>query len=129
MQEKQFKEGDLIVSDDSIGHDLYIILSGKVNVYKIINSQKVDLCQFGKGDFFGEMSLFLDAKRNANVEALENTTVQIVDKQSLLDKIKTQPELALKMLSEMAERIRDQHDLIAKIQGITRSYEIMYRKK
>lgn len=73
---RYYKKNELIFREGEPGLGLYIILDGKVEIYKEKNSQKTTLSILTKGDFFGEISLLLiDKPRSASAIALEPTTL------------------------------------------------------
>ncbi len=60
MDIKNYKKGDLIIQEGSVGQEMFFISKGKVNVFKMIDEEKVDLAALGVDEFFGEMSLVLE---------------------------------------------------------------------
>ena len=124
---RKFKKGQLICSEGSSGEEMFIILSGSVSVYKMINAEKISFSRLGSNDFIGEIGLLLGGERTASVEALENTEVLVVNRQSLEKKIQEDPAFALRMLTVMARRITEGHFVISSLQGMKRSLEIMHK--
>jgi len=51
MEKMKFKAGELICREGSPGSEMYVILSGKVRIFKIINEEKIELALMGSGDF------------------------------------------------------------------------------
>jgi CRP-like cAMP-binding protein len=129
MDFKTFEENEIIIKEGSKSEDMYLIMTGKARVFKIINAEKVELAVLEHGDFIGEMSLFLNESRTANVEAIETTEVQIINKNIILEEIKVNPEFAYDMILMLANRIKNLHQIISNLQGVKKSYEIMYKKK
>ena len=105
---------------------MIIIRSGSVSVFKMVNAEKIELAVHEKGDFIGEMSLLMNAARSANVQALEDSEAEVLNKDEFLGKIQNDPQFALSMITELADRVDQLHDVITKIQGIKKGYEIMY---
>ena len=70
MEKKKFLKGDFICRENSPGTEMFVILSGKVEVYKTINSEKIALNVLKPGDFCGEMSLLLNSDRTASLVVL-----------------------------------------------------------
>jgi CRP-like cAMP-binding protein len=71
-----FKEGDL-------GDCLYIISSGSVRIFrKNEGGIDIDLSFNGPGEAFGEMALLTGEPRTAHVEALEETSLLVLTKES-----------------------------------------------
>lgn len=129
MEKKNFKRGEIIFRENTSGDLMYIILSGKIQVYTKINNDIIKLATMEKGDFFGEMSLFIPTNRTATVEALEDTQVSILTKENLLHEIATNPEFGIKMMTTFVKRIKELHTIIADVLGAKKSLEIMYGMK
>lgn len=129
MEVKKFFKNDILFTEGLPGNDMYFITSGRVRVYKVMNGEKVELAVLEKGDFIGEMNLFLDEARSAMVEAIEDTEVQIFSKKTILEEIQKNPQFAYGMIAMLVNRIKNLHSIISSFQGIKKSYEIMYNKK
>ena len=126
MEKRKFSRGSLICQEGTPGSSLYIILSGRVRIFKMMNAEKIELSILGKGDFCGEMSLLLEGTRTASMEAMTDTEVLILSKESLLSKIQQDPGFALNMVRTMAGRMAAAHEVITRIEGEKKSLEIMY---
>ena len=105
---------------------MYLILHGKVRVYKTMNSEQIELALFSSNTFFGEMSLLLESLRTATVKAVEDTTLLEISKEGLLVKIQQDPQFALRIITTMARRLKESHSIITNLEGAKRSLEIMY---
>lgn len=103
---KDYKDGDNIFEENSIGKEMYIILAGKVEVIKEKGEVEMTLATLAEGDFFGEMSLFDNHPRSATVKALGNVKLLEIDQKNFLKKISRDPSLAFRMLEKMSQRIR-----------------------
>ena len=68
--------GQLIIREGDPGRSFFIIVEGKVRIYKIGPDEKeITLAHLGEGAFFGEMALLSGAPRTANVVAEEDTGI------------------------------------------------------
>ncbi len=126
MEKKKFLKGDFICLENSPGTEMFVILSGKVEVYKTINSEKIALNVLKPGDFCGEMSLLLNSDRTASLVVLEDTEALILHKEGLLRKIQEDPGFAFDMISRLAKRLKDAQGVISNIEGEKKSLEIMF---
>jgi CRP-like cAMP-binding protein len=129
VKTKHFKKGEVICQEDSLGGEMYIIISGKALVYKMIDGNKINLASQEDGDFFGEISLLINCPRTASVEAVEDTEVMVLSKSSFIDKIVSDPRFALKMATTMAKRLEEAHRAISRLEGERKSLEMLYRTK
>ena len=109
---KDYKDGDNIFEENSIGREMYIILTGKVKVIKEKDGVETILATLEEGEFFGEMSLFDNNPRSATVKALGNIKLLEINQKNFLKKISRDPSLAFRMLEKMSQRIRKTDDKI-----------------
>ena len=129
MAKKQFKKGDIILKEGTTGNEMYIILSGKARVYKTINRKPTELGFLGPDDFFGEMSLFLHHPRSATVEAMEKIEIMTFNRESFLDIVKSDPELAAQIITILVKRLHEAHNVIIRLEGEKKSLKVMYGMK
>ena len=100
---QSFKAGEVLFKEGNPGSSFYIVLSGSVEVYLEKLDQKV-VATRGEGEFFGEMSLLLDAPRSASVRAVEETLLFVVERSNLQPILQRHPELADHISEELALR-------------------------
>lgn len=83
--------------------DLYIVREGTVSV-RVTASEgvEVDIAQLGKGDFFGEMSLFEDAPRSATCLMTGGGRLFQLRKTDFFSLMADHPQTAIKVMSRMA---------------------------
>ena len=85
----------------------YLVRAGRVKIFKMSaegNEQVLTVC--GPGKIFAEAALFKMTTYPASAEALEETALLFVEKAVLLDALRREPEMALRMLVGMAERLQ-----------------------
>ncbi len=106
--EKVFEEGDL-------GTEMYIIKSGRVRVEKDIGGETKELAVFGKGDFFGEMSLLENEPRSATIVCLEDCKLVKINKAMFDEMIRKNIEIAVRMLRKFSARVRESNRMVEKL--------------
>jgi CRP-like cAMP-binding protein len=109
---KDYKDGDIIFEENSIGKEMYIILTGNAKVIKKKDGAETTLATLEEGDFFGEMSLFDNSPRSATVKALGDIKLLEINQKNFLKKISRDPSLAFRMLEKMSQRIRNSDEII-----------------
>lgn len=109
--------GDIIFSEGDLGTEMFIVQSGVVEIFKKIgNIQKV-LSTFEKGDFFGEMSVLEDAPRTASARAKTDVELVRINQTTFDQMIRTNTEIAIRMLRKFSRRLRETTDLLEESLG------------
>lgn len=127
MELKKYAAGTLISQEGSAADGMYVVKSGQVEVYKMINGSRIVLSRIAANDFFGEMSLFLGTPRTASVDALTDAELLYLKKEDLLDQVQSQPELAVMMLTRLAKRLKEAHSIIGRLEGEKKALELIHR--
>jgi CRP-like cAMP-binding protein len=103
---KTFQPGEAIVEEGRTGNGLYIIVSGRVEVVKGDGTDRAQvLATLGPGEPFGELALLGEWKRTATVRAIDETDCLGMDRWVFLAHLRRQPEIAVKMLQFVAQRL------------------------
>ena len=107
---QSFQADEVLFKEGMPGSSFYIVLSGKVEVYLEKLDGKVVAAR-GVGEFFGEMSLLLDAPRSASIRAVEETLLFVVERSNLQPILQRHPELADHICQELSSRSDSLRDL------------------
>ncbi len=111
---KVYKDGEIIVRQGEKGNCMYVIQSGKVEVFQANRDNKeIRLAILLKGDIFGEMALFQEETRAATVRALGDVRLITVDKRIFLKRVHEDPSFAFSILQKMSQRIKDLDNKVA----------------
>ena len=78
-----YQAGDVILKEGSHGSGVYLLSSGKVEISKVVQGNKIVLDILGPGSVFGEMSYLDPAPRSATATALEDTVLELLDRDFL----------------------------------------------
>lgn len=91
---EHYQKDDVIIADDGSAADsAYLVVEGRVSVYK----DDIHLATLAKGDFMGETFLFTKGFRTANVTADEPSTLLRFDRAETLDYFRRKPERLFKI--------------------------------
>jgi CRP-like cAMP-binding protein len=99
--ELQVPSGQLLMEQDSLGNEMVVVLAGSLEVRR----DGVHVADIGVGGFAGEMSLLSRHPRNSDVVAKEDSTLLLVDGRSFQELLEAVPQLAVKMLPIVANRV------------------------
>ena len=93
-------------SDDGIG--FYVVVAGKVKVYKVSFEGKEQILHiYGPGNPFGEVPVFSGQCYPASAETLLKSHLLFFPRPAFVDLISRNPSLAMNMLAVLSRRLRE----------------------
>ena len=104
---RDFAPGEVLFTEDQPGHEMYVILTGEVEVR--VGDKPIALC--GPGDMVGELSLIDSTARSATAVARSECCVAPVDEQRFLTLVQKTPSFAMHVMRELARKLRDMNQL------------------
>ena len=123
--EKEFSKGEILIQEGEIGKVAYVVLSGRVEVYKTIENSKVKLVELSEGDCVGEMSMISDAPRSASVLALEDTKVVVITKELIQRGLEKLPPWMEGVVRALVDRLRAATTNIHPLMSANCNYHVM----
>ncbi len=102
-QVREIAKDAVVVTRGEKGVGFYVILEGRV----LVRKGSTVLARLGPGDFFGELALFEDKPRSADVIATEPTTVVVLSRWEFWGFASDKPEVLRSILTEMARRLSE----------------------
>ena len=108
------KTGTFLCRAGDAGDAMYIIEHGKVRIcVQATDGHQVTLTELGRGDFFGEMALLLDGqRRSADALVAESARLAVLSREHFLSFMRGTPNVALEMLTALANRLRHTDELL-----------------
>jgi len=105
--EKHYRRGRTIFSQGEEGAGFYVVVSGKVKIFKLSPDGKEQILHiFGPGEPFAEVPVFEGRRFPAHALALEDSSLLFFPRAAFVGLIKTNPSLALSMLAVLSRRLR-----------------------
>jgi CRP/FNR family transcriptional regulator, cyclic AMP receptor protein len=96
-----------------VGDAWYLIERGKVRIsVRARDGHEVTLANLGRGDFFGEMALLDGERRSADAVVAEETRLALLSREHFLSFMRSSPDVALEMLTALANRLRHTDELL-----------------
>ena len=96
MGEKVFQEGD-------VGEDLFLVLSGKIDIIK----NDVLIATLGKAEIFGELILLYEGTRSTDAFAILPTDLLVLNYQSILKVYDKNPRAMSIMMLNLSRLLAD----------------------
>lgn len=100
---RTFPAGREIVTEGQPGEELFVVVRGRVSIEK----NGVEIAELRAGGHFGEMGLIDNAPRSATVRATEPTRVMVIARPDLMNLMKREAILAVKMLWSFVQVLSD----------------------
>ena len=113
---KTFPADTLLIKEGTVGLGMFIITSGRVEVYRGEGDSRTTLAVLESGTIVGEMALVNDQSRSANVRSLEPTECLLVSRDAFKTLIHQEPEVALSVMAVLSDRVRDSQNRIQELQ-------------
>ncbi len=114
---KEFYKNQEIFKEGHVGNVGYLIRTGEVTIYKMIDDEKKILSKLGPGEVFGEMGIVTESPRTACAEASDYCDLVVIDKETMLKMLKKSPKLIqsislllMKRLANTLEMLEDHDD-------------------
>jgi CRP-like cAMP-binding protein len=104
--------GDHVFLEGEQGRDMFIICSGKVNIWRKNGSDKISLANLSEGESFGEMGLIRGGARSASATAVEQTIALRINYERLHQVPSTAALLYRNLARELAEKLNVANDII-----------------
>ena len=101
-----YAKDEVVFRQDSPGKEMFIVYSGKINLYKERQDKRVLLTTVCPGDFFGEMALVDGSPRSATAIADEETQLIVLNEPKFLYLLRHQPHFALIVMQKLCEVLR-----------------------
>jgi signal transduction histidine kinase len=107
-RERTFSAGQDIFKEGDQGDGVYLVKEGLVEISVSVaqNAERV-FAQISPGELFGEMAVLEFKPRSATAKAAQNSIVYFIPRDELLGMVQRSPVLALELLKEISQRLRD----------------------
>ncbi len=104
---RSYDRGEVIFREGDSGDTCYVVRAGRVGIQREhMDGRTLTLAELRPGAIFGELAMFGRETRSATAEALEPTALLAILSADFQRVIESSPEIALKMLRAMADRLR-----------------------
>jgi CRP/FNR family transcriptional regulator, cyclic AMP receptor protein len=102
--------GDFIYREGEPGKDMFIIQDGRIEILNQESGAERALDVLEVGDFFGELSLLEDQRRDASTRAMTPFRLLRIDRTTLHRLVQENPDIAVRMLHRLASRLREHEE-------------------
>jgi CRP-like cAMP-binding protein len=111
---ESFTAGQLILKEGDPTNDLLIVREGTVTVFVNRDGKKIEITQIGPTSYFGEMSVFDDYPRSANVEATTDVVACRIEREAFRAFVRANPAALFQMCTVFSHRLRNTNSALTK---------------
>ena len=102
------RAGSVIFRDGDPGNEMFTVLKGRVSIRR----RTGDRASSPEGKSFGGLSFLLSSPRGATALALDDVELVVLNNENINNLMNEFPEFVVKMLREMALRLRETNRMI-----------------
>ncbi|MFE8700349.1 Crp/Fnr family transcriptional regulator [Cytobacillus sp. FJAT-54145] len=105
---RKMEKGAFLFQEGSSAHELFIVISGKIQMSKIIpDGRELTLRMCSEGELIGELTLFCSAEKYVlNAKVIESGEVAVIYKSELENKLAENHVLALEFMKWISQQHR-----------------------
>jgi CRP-like cAMP-binding protein len=112
---RRFAAAEVVFREGDESNTCYIVRSGKARAIRAhTDGRSITLANFGPGDIFGELAMFDNERRSATIETLAVTEVIAILGGDMRRLMREHPEIAVKLIAALAQRLRDTNERLAR---------------
>jgi CRP/FNR family cyclic AMP-dependent transcriptional regulator len=110
---RALKAGELVFREGDSAKTIFVVRKGRVRIRKHVRGGEKTYAVLGPGELFGEMAVITGKPRSASAEALDDVTLIELDAARFEKMVLSDPEIAARVLMNMAQRLAEADSLIA----------------
>ena len=96
--------GSFVFEPGAPSDALYVVLSGRVRIFELVDGAEHEVTVFGPGGFFGEHSMLLDRAHSKHAVATEDSELMVVPRESFQALMLDNPDLVATLMAQMESR-------------------------
>jgi CRP/FNR family transcriptional regulator len=103
---RSYRAGQIVFLEGEPSSGLYVVETGWLKSVKISISGREQVIRFvGPGDVFNDLGVFASGPNRVTVETLEDATVWIIERESLLRLTELYPKLSQMIIQNLSKRV------------------------
>ena len=120
---RHFSLGDVIFHEGDLGHEMYIVQEGQVEILRLASKGPQRLALLEKGDFFGEMSILDELPRTATAVAASDARLVEINGSTFDQMLRANPEIAIRIMRKLSLRVRQADEQLGQDAGEPPAHE------
>lgn len=110
---KTFNKGEFVYKAGDVESFLFIVHQGKIKISRLTEDGKEQIIRIvSPGEFMGELSLFSSRELTDYAEALETSSICLLESEIVKRYIQKDPTVGLKIMGELSKRLDMMEELV-----------------
>jgi CRP/FNR family cyclic AMP-dependent transcriptional regulator len=109
---REYSAGDVLFREGDPGAEMYVIQSGRIQLFKRVGAGERTVATLGRGEFLGEMAILNGKPRTATAVVREPARCLVLDGATLEQMIVHSPEIAVVLVRKLAQRLDSAGEMI-----------------
>jgi CRP/FNR family transcriptional regulator, cyclic AMP receptor protein len=114
LKKSFFGQGDIIFKEGDAGDAAYIVETGSIGIFKIVEGADLQLATIRAGELFGEMAIIDGSKRMAHAVALEESVIVNIPRAGIEAMLAKQPSMIKTLIHILVDNLRNVHEVYMK---------------
>ncbi len=106
LVERHFASSETIFSEGDFSQDLYLILSGQVDIVQRRGDVQRTIVTLNDGGYFGDMAIFEERPRSAGAVAAGESRLLMLSPEGFRQTIMQEPAISFEIFRELSARLR-----------------------
>ena len=106
-REEWYPQSTVIFNEGDEGDNVLLIVSGELEVFRMMNGTGQVFARRGPGDFVGETAIIESAPRSAALRTLTDVRVLAIDGETFKGILRERPDVAFAVLRSLSRRLRE----------------------
>ena len=102
---RDYPAGTVLFEEGQPGDDMYIVVTGEVELRRQVGDSERVLAVLPGGEFFGEMAILNSRPRSATAVVRTAARLFVIDATTFEAMLRARPEIALRMIKALATRL------------------------
>lgn len=112
---RELAAGEVVFEEGAEGSSVFVIVSGEIELSRLGGDGRKPVARLGPGEFFGEMSAIVGARRTARACAMAPATVLELDAATFETMCIERSEVAIRVIRLLSDRLIDAERRLARL--------------
>ena len=112
---RDFQSGDVVFEEGAEGSSVFVIATGEIEVSRLGSMGRKTIARLGAGEFFGEMSVIVGARRTGRAVAVSATRLLELDAETFEQMCIDRPEVAIRVIRLLTSRLIDAEQRLSQL--------------